>query len=168
MQNRSQFYKDAEEFLTILFYSLEKISLNVASFELDHVCYRVDSIQKYDAFKSFLFSLNAELIIESIIGGRLISTFKLEVPIEFNGRKIYYIELPSPKPDSFYADGFEHAEFVLPILMYEFMKLNPNQVFDTKGLEKQHNPEIKIQFNNISVKFHSKSLIDLISIENLK
>jgi predicted metalloenzyme YecM len=48
-----------------------------------------------------------------MISGRPISTFHLLTPLVYQDREIYLVELPSPKANSPYPTGWEHAEFVI-------------------------------------------------------
>ena len=84
--------------------------LPFAALSIDHICYRVESMKDYTRLKTALSAFST-LLIESIVGGRQISTFKLHTPI-LDG--IDVLELPSPKAGSIYVSGFEHVEFVIP------------------------------------------------------
>ena len=67
---------DPVEFLEKLFYMLEDIGLDVEKYPLDHICYRVETMDEYREKKIALESFGT-LLIESMVNGRLISTFKL-------------------------------------------------------------------------------------------
>ena len=99
-------------FLQRIFTNLEKDHLDVSNFELDHICYRVETLPIYLSLKKML-SQQGPILSEEEVGGRLISTFKLNKPIIYQRRQINCIELPSPKQGSFYEQGYEHVEFVI-------------------------------------------------------
>ena len=87
-------------FLTKIFKILENKQIDVSTYELDHICYRLETIERYDFFKKELSTI-ATLLSESVVGGRVIATYKLHIPIIFNDRQIWCIELPSQKLDHF-------------------------------------------------------------------
>ena len=78
---------DPIAFLDDLFSKLADIELKVDNYELDHICYRVTSNNEYKTKKEELTNFG-ELLVESMVNGRLISTFKLHEPILFKNRKI--------------------------------------------------------------------------------
>lgn len=149
---------------------LSKHNINVQDFYLDHVCYRVETEQEYKTCYDELIQV-ATLLIEQLIGGRQIATFKLHEPIivsKYN-RHVSVIELPMPKKNSFYSSGFEHCEFVIIQNLKEFSDLY-NVKWDFSGLHKHINSDIRISFNDtqgkiISVKFHNDTLENFIKQE---
>ncbi len=144
-------------FLDILFKRIAQKGIEVSNFELDHICYRVETQEKYESLKQELSSIG-ELLTESLIGGRKIATFKLLKPITYLDRQIYLIELPSPKKSSWYREGYEHAEFVIESSLEEFQERNKHIEFDTKGIEKSINPDIRLPLGDINAKFHLHNL----------
>jgi len=96
-------------FLDKLFGYLSEKKIAVSNFELDHICYRVETEERYQALKIALSNLG-ELLTESQIGGRVIASIKLNDPIIYKNRKIEVVELPAPKQGSFYKEGFEHKK----------------------------------------------------------
>ena len=81
-------------------------------FEMDHVCYRVETNASYDAKRAALLSLGV-LLTETNIGGRPIAMIQLHEPIRHAGFEVACVELPAPKPGRHYAEGLEHAELVV-------------------------------------------------------
>ena len=73
------------------------------SYEMDHVCYRVETKAQYQEALAALVPAFGELLVESIIGGRPIATVALASPIEHEGYVVECIELPCPKRGSPYA-----------------------------------------------------------------
>jgi predicted metalloenzyme YecM len=72
--------------------------IDVSPYELDHVCYRVETEEEYRKSYQYLTERGI-LLVEQPIGGRLIATFKLHKPIaipEFS-KSVSVIELPLPK-----------------------------------------------------------------------
>mgnify|MGYP000877984588 CR=1 FL=1 len=131
----------------------------------DHVCYRVATQQRYEELRT---ALQAEGVLESdtIIAGRPISTFRLFTPYTYKGRSIEALELPAPKPGTAYPEGWEHAEFVVPGTLQNFMSQHPAQAFDVRALNKPLNPEIGLRLTPAyQAKFHTKTLLDVIKLE---
>jgi predicted metalloenzyme YecM len=148
---------DPTTFLLNVMAHLSADQMNVQSFELDHICYRVETEERYLALKEAL-KKEGMLLAESQIGGRPISTFILHEPIRFRERAIPCLELPAPKPGKAYAEGYEHVEFVIDEPFAAFMARYPHVTFDTKGMQKAVNADIRIQYPDGSVKFHHHSL----------
>jgi predicted metalloenzyme YecM len=157
-------FHDIQEFLERIFINLENTGIDVRDYRLDHVCYRVSSLEEYTGVKAALEQI-ARLLHETEIGGRSISTFKLYEPIEYKTRVISCIELPAPKTGKLTVTGWEHVEFVIDKSFEEFMKSYPRVHFDTSGIAKSHNPEIEVEFERCAVKFHHVALEELIESE---
>jgi predicted metalloenzyme YecM len=103
-------------FIASVLERVENLEINVSGFQIDHICYRAASQQEYTSRKHELEEMGT-LLIESIVGGRFISAFKLYEPIVcLDGSMIDVVELPSPKEGSTYPSGLEHCEFVVPSL----------------------------------------------------
>lgn len=151
-----------------LILELSALDLSVTSFELDHVCYRVEDEEDYHIKKRELLKV-ATLLVEKQIGGRMISTFKLNERIKITDEKsVQVVELPMPKKGSFYPRGWEHAEFAigLNVDLKEFAMKFPLIKWDLSGLEKEINKEIKIQLKKqMNVKFHNLTLEKVIEME---
>ena len=160
----------------------EKFGIDVNNYKgevlvIDHVCWRTSSVSEYIHMRKELEECGAEMLVESMIGGRPISTFKLSQPVTVqpSGRLIHCLELPCPKEGKHYDSGLEHCEFVLP-------KDSPTQTFDTtKPLldlkshfssvnfahnEKTINGDLQLQLSDTtSCKFHCNSLEEVIRYE---
>ncbi len=130
----------------------------------DHACYRVETQKEYEEIKA-KFLLIGDLLIESEVGGRLISTFKLHTHLKNTNFEIDVIELPQPKANNKYKSGFEHLEFVINDDFESFANSYPKISFDWIGTEKEFNPELRLKLGNISVKFHHQTLEEVIEIE---
>ncbi len=160
--------KLAHTFLDHLFEQLQSKNINIDSYEIDHLCYRTSSDENYQVIKD-AFSPLGECLIESEVNGRLIATYKLKNPILYKHWIIDLIEVPAPKQGKITQEGFEHIEVVIDCDFEELEKsilLNaPDISFEKKGLEKDLNPELEIEFDQCAVKFHHKSLENIIAIE---
>ena len=107
-----------------------------------------------------------------MVGGRLISTFKLTTAVQVGGSKVQLVELPMPKQGSHYEKGFEHAEFVVgeDVNLDEFAGLYPDLVWDRAGMKKDANKDIRLVLQDepsISIKFHQLPLDVVIERELL-
>lgn len=158
-------HSQAQSFLNQVFKDLKSTPINVDELELDHICYRVETNERYQELKIIMQEIS-DLISENIISNRPISTFKLNKPIEYKDRDIWIIEIPAPKEGSFYPEGFEHAEFVINQELHSFMSLYPDIEFNTKSITKTINPEISLKLRKTKIKFHEMSLERVCEIEN--
>jgi uncharacterized protein len=131
----------------------------------DHICYRVETIERYEELKE-LFKKYSHLANESLVNGRPICIFQLPSPIEASGIKTDCIELPAPKENSFYKEGWEHAEFVTNENLKEWLTKHPNLPFDTRSLNKTINAEVSLKISETyKIKFHEKHILDVIKEE---
>lgn len=149
--------KSPKLFLDKIFNWLTEEGIDVANYELDHICYRVSSMKRYQEICDIM-SIHGQLLSETIINDRPISSFRLEEAIIYGDRKISVFEIPSPKPGSLYEEGYEHVEFVIPHKLESFMDMYPDIQFDTSGIFKKVNADIRIKGQGFSVKFHNQSL----------
>lgn len=132
--------------------------------QLDHICYRTETTQQYEAKKEQLHAV-AKLLGEVSVAGRPISTFKLHDPLMWYDRRIDAIELPAPKASSPYPEGLEHAEFVICDSLAEFMEKYKHLEFDTKSIGRLPNPEIGLKLGRYGVKFHIVALTHVVFLE---
>ncbi|MBW2968135.1 VOC family protein [Candidatus Woesearchaeota archaeon] len=157
-------------FLGKVFAALKRDGIGTHGHELDHVCYRVETLERYDELKAGLARLG-ELLSEVEIGGRYISTFRLKEPIVFGEgaqqREIYCVELPEPKQGSPRPEGWEHAEFAIGEDYDHIMRAHPELPWITKGAGKSINPDVALKYveQGITVKFHRNPLEKVIKYE---
>eukprot|EP00041_Stephanoeca_diplocostata_P009555 m.148016 g.148016 ORF g.148016 m.148016 type:complete len:201 (+) comp17787_c0_seq1:284-886(+) len=149
----------------------QRYGISVSGMELDHVCFRCDSTQEYLEKRSALAPFG-EKIIESMIGGRPISTFLLHTPIIVGDFQISCIELPHPKPGKSHSHGLEHAEFVLGVTegrpkqsILDFIDKHQLVQFDTRALKKELNPDVSVSVGTSSAKFHERPLYKVVELE---
>ena len=145
---------DPTEFLDQIFDFCTSAGLPLADYQLDHICYRVATTDRYQELKARLVPDN-ELLAETIISGRPIATFRLQQPLQYQGRTIELLELPSPKAGSPYSEGYEHVEFAVGQHPGEWIKKYPSIIWETKDLRKSINPDVRLRIGEgVSVKFH--------------
>lgn len=132
---------------------------------MDHLCYRVETLERYDEMKRKLGE-RAVLLGETEISGRLIATYECNIPLEVDGWRIPCIELPQPKEGSPYPEGLEHAELVTISGLNLFEAQHPDLPFNYAGMSKSINPELGLKHEGISVKFHEQPLGAVVRIEN--
>lgn len=147
-----------------VFTALQKDGIGVATYELDHICYRVAEMDRYVELKEQIAGLG-QLLGENTIGGRPIASFRLNEPIRYREREIYVLELPAPKVGSDYPEGFEHVEFVIDRDLEAFVAQYPALAFKTKGIHKGVNADVQLVYPGFGVKFHRQSLEDVIRSE---
>ncbi len=151
-------------FLEQLLAELDQLRVEVKGLHLDHLCYRVGTTERYALLRQAL-ATDAELLAETMIGGRPIATFRLHEPIIHDQRAIQLVELPAPKPGSPYAEGWEHAEFVVDEDLLLFTQRYPHVNWDLTDLDKPLNADVRLRLGDISVKFHRMALDEVIKRE---
>lgn len=158
-------------FLSDLFSTLEPSPGILDHLALDHICYRVESVERYEALRNLLQQEN-ELLVESPINGRRITTFRMAKPFIYGDREIWLLELPEPKPGSHYAEGWEHAEFVTDRPLAAFATWIEQHLgvtadaIDRSGESKSLNADLRLRLpGGLSVKFHELPLDRVIEME---
>lgn len=158
------FYQEANDFLERAWSRLNPYHNGLANLSIDHLCYRTTTLTHYEQVKRFFGELGIELI-ESMIGGRPIATYKLHRPIHFRGFQIELVEVPAPKENKPSVAGLEHFEFVIPYSFAWVREIFSAEKISEKGASKLLNPEIEVTFEDFAIKFHHKSLEEVIAIE---
>lgn len=151
-------------FLDTLFSRIDDIELNVEKYFLDHICYRVATNAEYTIKKAEL-ALHGTLLIESMVNGRMIATYKLHEPIVYKNRKIDVIELPAPKANHSYESGLEHVEFVTKEPLQKIVDRYPQFAFEVFGIHKKINADITLKLGEYCIRFHNQTLEEVIEFE---
>ncbi len=156
---------DYDIFLDSVFAMIEDIDLDVEKLPVDHLCYRVETLNEYEEVKNLLSPLG-HLLTEAEINGRPISTFKLHQAIVYKNRSIPMIELPAPKEEKAYKSGLEHLEFVTKEPLQKIVNRYPMVAFETYGIHKKVNPDITLKLGAYCIRFHNDDLETIIKKEN--
>jgi hypothetical protein len=165
MLNRNIFYSQAIDFLNQLYIDLKSLSATFPKhWHIDHICYRTSTNAQYVSLKKAFLDFS-DLMIESPINGRNISTFALREPLIFNEHHIYNVELPEPKPGSQYQDGFEHIEMVCDKPLNSLPTLYPQLHWKPQSGNKAYNTELRCDFKSGSIKFHNQALSSVIHLK---
>ena len=158
-------HKNLDDFLKVLSSQLIESNIEIKpDWVIDHICYRVSTEDEYTDLKNFFIKKN-ELLIESTVGGRLISTYKLSKPLNILGQKVSVLELPAPKIGKVTPEGYEHIEIVCSESFEELIKVYGHLKLDKKGMNKDINPELEIELDTCSIKFHHQTLESVIEYE---
>jgi predicted metalloenzyme YecM len=165
---REQIVRDGLSFLSKVLLELENRGVRLERhWDIDHLCYRTATLDRYlelkDEFETF-----ADLLIESEVNGRPISTFRLRDPWQTAERTIELLELPAPKPGKVTVEGFEHLEIVCDLTMAELKDRLRDHALDESGLKKDWNQELELELSGCAVKFHHLSLASVVALEGNK
>lgn len=156
---------DFETKIATINHALEECGINPKELsQLDHLAYRVGTVEQYDEMKQSLASI-ALLLDETVVAGRPIAVFELYEYIQSGGWTIPYIELPAPKDGSPYKEGLEHAEFVVVGSLDKFQKRHQELPFITKALDRILNPELGLKTDTAAIKFHEQPIGAVVRIE---
>jgi predicted metalloenzyme YecM len=164
MKTNQDVIGDYNSFLDHIFTMFDELDLAVKIVEVDHLCYRVKTLDAYKA-KKIEFNEIGELLIESIVNGRNICTYKLKDPIVYKDKTISLIELPAPKNSHSYENGLEHLEFVTKEPLQKIVDRHPHLMFETFGINKKINADITLKLGDYCIRFHNQSLEDVIKLE---
>ena len=127
---------DPDIFLEKLFLNLKNDWIDISKYQLDHICYRVETVWEYNTICEQLLWYG-KILSEAIINWRPISTYKLNLPIEYKLREIYCIEIPSPSPHANYSNWYEHIEFVIDEDLFDFASRYKHLEFKMKWINKK-------------------------------
>lgn len=152
--------------------------------EIDHICVRLKNNSDVDNLKNQL--IDAGQIISSVnVNGREISMVQLNEALDLGDWQTYGVELPYPKQNHNYVDGWEHIEFVLPsaentidgvrqTFLDTFDELNHNQLESDYSYSEDEphaegdqmlNPTIGLKVNGIGLKFHANPIQVVVGFE---
>jgi len=150
---------DYKTFLDKIFSNLKNAGFEVDEFgELDHIGYRVESLERYYELKNKLIGF-CEKISDKEFAGRPVLVCKLKKPLIYGEVKIEGIEVLAPKKDNKFKEGLEHAEFVTKIPLVDFLEKHKDIKFNLDAYGREKNPELILEFGNCAVKFHEQSLL---------
>ena len=129
---------------------------------MDHVCVRAASNQEYLDLREQLASFG-EVLVEGMIGGRPIITFKLTHSLPSAFGPIPCLELAAPKAGKNHTPGLEHGEIVVPnleqlLLDYPWVPFNRTALTSPA-------PELTLNMGAYQIKFHRQPLADTIAAE---
>ncbi|MEI8028008.1 MAG: VOC family protein [Pseudomonadota bacterium] len=149
-------------FVEPIFKELVELDLLKEISEVDHVCYRVPDVASYEEFKR-AFSPLGLLLSEAFINGRPIACYKLHTPIKTSiGLEIGVVELPAPREGVAYPEGFEHIEIVTGADLQVLLKRYPTLSFNLQNYSAASNREVSLKLKSGVVKFHERSLEEVI------
>lgn len=133
--------------------------------QLDHMCYRVSSLEQYDEKKALLLNLGS-LLGENMVNGRPIAVFRLYQPVICDGWRIDAVELPAPKSGEDTREGLEHVEFVLYDDKDVFLQKYAGKDFILRAADRGVNPEIGFKLPSYTIKFHLLNLPTAVYLQN--
>lgn len=133
--------------------------------QCDTICYRVETNERYKELKHQLAE-RALMISETEVNGRLIMVFAPHAPLHAGRwQSISYIEVPQPKPSSYYPEGIDHVQMVTRQALPAFHQQYGQVAFEEKGLASSLNPLLKLVGDEVSVKFHDKHMGSVVALE---
>lgn len=108
LQHIGEFYAASEKYVELFDMFVEKHGL-VGRAKSDHICYKCDSNESYEAHRAMLEN-ESDYVYQSFISGRRIAVIKLKKSISTSLGDIEYLELSDKKPNSPPKEGFDHIE----------------------------------------------------------
>lgn len=140
-------------FLDNLFSELERLGLDLSDVKLDHIAYQAASNSEYDKLKPE-FEKFASLVKEPLVRGRRVGVFKYKTPQKYKGQTFEAIELIEPTDGQTPKSGLEHAEFLLPVTLEEYIQKYPTINWNTDALNREEFPMLILRLSDdMQVKF---------------
>jgi predicted metalloenzyme YecM len=157
---------DYRAFLKQILAEIADAGFDLSDFvQMDHMCYRVPSLERYEAKKQE-FSAVGKLLGVNQVNGRPIATFRLHHPVRYENWRIDAIELPAPKEGVATSEGLEHVEMVLFDDMDYFLKMHADKQFKMDSADRGINPEVGFKLpSGYTVKFHLLNLPTVVYLE---
>ena len=157
---------DYDVFLKDILSRVEDAGFDMDDFsQVDHMCYRTESLEEYAEAKKALQE-HTRLLGTNIVNGREIATLRLNEPVRSGKWRVDLIELPAPKEGKPYARGLEHIEMVIFDDIQDFLKKYKDQDFEMRAADRGINPEIGLSLGEYQVKFHLLSLSTVVYLED--
>ncbi|WP_421268472.1 VOC family protein [Aeromonas veronii] len=150
-------------FVSQLLAELAATGVIISQPTVDHLCYRAATLQEYRALSAVLAEAGS-LLVEGMIGGRPIATYQLHQPLLADEVQVPCIELAAPKPGRVHQAGLEHIELVVTSLQ-DLVARYPEQPFKTGNMQDTRNPDIGLMLPSGQIKFHLRSLAEVIAEE---
>lgn len=172
-----KFAQDLTEYLAEL-----GVQDTVANLSADHVGLRIANPDDIELLKKELNTLGT-CISSANVNGRQILLYQLHEPISVGNWKVSCIELPYPKKDHRYMDGWEHMELVIPstagtleemrtVLLNTFPMLDLDR-FEAAGQYEESlpyseedqlpNPSLIFEkYRGLGVKFHPRPIQEVV------
>lgn len=148
------------KFLDELVANITKLGIDLTGAKLDHLAYYTTSSEDYDNLKP-QFEKIAELRKEPIVSGRRVGVFEFKTPLEYKDQQITAIELIEPKPGQIVKESaLEHAEFLLPVSLEDFISKYPDVDWDKSNLNRGKFPMLKLKLTETTqVKFPKNPIL---------
>jgi uncharacterized protein len=159
--------------------SLQQVGIQdiCADLEIDHICVRLQDTDDVQSLKSELEAVG-QIISAVNVNGREIMIIQLNQPIGLGDWQTFGIELPNPKPNHDYQDGWEHVEFVLngaentmdgvrKAFTEKFPNVDIEKLKDAYSYSEDEphadgdqlpNPTIGLKVNGVGLKFHANPI----------
>ena len=171
--------QDLMRFAQSLEHFAERLGINLAEHEADHVAVRCHQFATAERWKAGFLQMGHQFS-QAIINGRPICLFKLHQPLNLAGWQVDVIELPWPGEKLYRHEGWEHVEIVLRgdpeslgkramALLSDEALTQPGVSFKTsapKGEnERLPNPTLAVTDGQTTIKFHPWRLEEIVASE---
>lgn len=170
---------DLVRFGTSLQQFAERLGLNLATLEADHIAVRCHQNTTAERWQQGLAKIGKQFS-QAMINGRPICLFKLNQPLQLNSWQLDVIELPWPGEKRYRHEGFEHVEIVLrgdhETLGVRAMALLSDEALTQPGIsfktsspqgknERLPNPTLAVTDGQTTIKFHPWRLEEIVASE---
>lgn len=171
--------QDLPRFIEQLEALATRLGLKLAQLEIDHIAVRCHQSETAERWERGLLKAG-QLFSTNNINGRQISLFLLTTPLQILNQQIDMIELPWPGKRHWPREGWEHIEVVLrgeeQQLYQRAMALFSDQALQQPGIsvktshprgesERLANPTLAVTDGKITIKFHPRSLREIVMSE---
>ncbi len=164
MSNIQEVIGDYATFVKTVLQKAREAGFNPAHYPIDHLCFRVKSLDDYFIYKGKLLSYAKEYV-ENVHHGRPIIKIVLMEPLIVDEYKIPLIELPAPKSNVEYVNGLEHLELAVGD-DYSLLKEKYSNTFTGEEDSGPYNKPLLINLDDgKTLKIHQHSLYEVLTLE---
>lgn len=155
---------DYEGFVRGLIREALSKGLRLDGYEIDHLGFRVDTVEEYEVIRDRLTPLSSELAT-TVHNGREFSIFKLKEPLIVDHYEIPVVELPTPSPNKAFPRGLEHAEMVIAPNFKEFCDVNSDRLQFDADMTPPNATAYIVTPGDKKLKFHAITLYEAVGLQ---
>lgn len=139
---------------------LTDLGIDTSTLLIDHLGYQTDSRDDY-ADKLKIAEQAGSLVRESIVGGRRVAIIKLYEPLHLKEQDINAIEVIEPKEGQQVDSAWEHAEYLAPQSLEDFVASYPELDWDTSALNREEYPMLILKLEGgVRAKFPRRAILN--------
>lgn len=149
-----------KEFIDDIYKRLAEFGIDTSQLKLDHIAYQASSEKDYDKHVEEIKKI-ATQISETLVGGRKLGIFQLQSPLTYQDQSFWVVEIIAPREGQEAKSAWEHAEFLTPNTLEDFIIQYPTIEFDTSVMNRDVFPMLVLSLgDDLRAKFPRFGIIE--------